>query len=322
MRTWALALLVLVTGCPEQARPQQDPNVIALVNGEVIARKDFERELGRELTALEGRGAPTPEQVEPYKQALLDTVIERTLLLQAARQSGIEVTQEEVDRRVLALSSEYPAESFDAALTQSQTTRAELTRSTKARLLIEKLFERDVLARVAVPEDAIRRYYDEHPDEFQEAEQVHAMQIVVASPDDAKRIQGQLFAGKKFPDLARRYSLSADGKVGGDLGFFARGVMPPQFDEAVFKLGVGQVSDVVSTDYGFHVFKVVEKKPARKRELHEVRPGIEQKMLAQLREEGQKDYVKSLRAKAEIKVNDQVLLTVTSKPGPAAQEER
>ena len=240
----------------------------------------------------------------------------------ASPASNVTVTTEEVDRRVLALSSEYPAESFDAALTQSQTTRAELTRSTKARLLIEKLFERDVLARVAVPEEAIRRYYDEHPDEFQEAEQVHAMQIVVASPDDAKRIQGQLFAGKKFPDLARRYSLSADGKVGGDLGFFARGVMPPQFDEAVFKLGVGQVSDVVSTDYGFHVFKVVEKKPARKRELHEVRPGIEQKMLAQLREEGQKDYVKALRAKAEIKVNDQVLLTVTSRPGPAAQEER
>lgn len=322
MRRALLPLVFVLAGCPEQARPQQDPTVIATVNGEVIARKDFERELGRELTALEGRGAPTPEQIEPYKQALLATSVERTLLLQAARQANVEVTPEEVDRRVLALSSEYPAESFDAALSQSQTTRAELVRSTRTRLLVEKLFEREVFARVAVTEDQIRKYYDEHTEQLGEPEQVHALQLVVAGADEAKRLQGQLFAGKKFQDLARRYSLSADAKVGGDLGFFARGVMPPPFDEAVFKLGVGQVSEVVSSEYGFHLFKVVEKKPARKKELSEVRSTIEKQLLGQLREEGQREYVKALRAKADVKVNDQVLLTVTGKPGPPSQEER
>ncbi len=317
-----LALLsLLLAACPEQVRPQQDPQVIATVNGEPVARADFEKELSRELQGLEGQPSRTPEQIEPYKQALLDTMVTRVVLLQAARQAQVQVSPEEVDRRVLALASEYPAEGFDQALNQGQMTRDELARTTKAQLIIERLFQEQVYNRVGVTEEAIRRYYDEHVDEFQEPEQVHAEQIVVKGLDDAKKLQQQLWAGKKFGDLARRYSLSPDAKVGGDLGFFAKGVMPSQFDEVVFKLAPGSVSEVISSDYGFHLFKVVEKKPARKKDLAEVRQEIEQKLLVQLKQKGQADYVKSLKDKAEVKVNEQALLTVTGRPAPVKQTE-
>ncbi len=314
-------LLLVLAGCPEQARPTLDPAVIATVNGDVVSRTDFERELSRELQALEGAPPRTPEQIEPYKQTLLETMVERTLLMQAAREAGVVVSPEEVDRRVLALASEYPAESFDSALAQGQTTRTELTRTTRTQLTIEKLFAQKVYARMAITEDAIRREYEEKATDFQEVESVHAQQIVVKGIDEAKRLQSQLYAGKKFSELARRYSLSPDAKVGGDLGFVARGVMPSQFDDVLFRLNVGQVSDVVSTEYGFHLFKVLEKKPARKKELFEVRAPIEQRLLAQLKEEGQKEFVKALRVKAELKVNEQVLLTVTGRPTSVKQME-
>jgi peptidyl-prolyl cis-trans isomerase C len=313
--------LFWLAGCPEQARPQQEPTVIATVGTEVVSRTDFERELSRELQALEGSPPRTPEQIEPYKQTLLETMIERTLLLQAAREAGIQISPDEVDRRVLALASEYPAESFDAALAQGQTTRTELTRTTRTQLTIEKLFAQQVYARMAVTEDAIRRDYEEHAAEFQEPEAVHAQQIVVKGLDEAKRLQQQLNAGKKFSELARRYSLSPDAKIGGDLGLVPRGVMPSQFDDVLFRLSVGQVSEVISTDYGFHLFKVLEKKPPRKKDLIEVRAGIEQRLLAKLKEEGQRDFLKSLRSKAEVKINDQVLLTVTGRPTSVRQME-
>lgn len=316
-----VAMLVAGTGCPEQAAPKQDPQVIATVNGEVVSRADFEKELSRELQGLEGQPSRTPEQIEPYKQALLDTMVTRAVLLQTAQKSGVTVSPEEIDRRVLALASEYPAESFDAALNQGQLSKDELQRNTKNQLIIERLFQEQVYTRVGVTEEAIRRYYDEHADEFQEPEQVHAQQIVVKGLDDAKKLQQQLWAGKKFSDLARRYSLTPDAKVGGDLGFFARGVMPPQFDEVVFKLAPGSVSEVVSTDYGFHLFKVIEKKPQRKKELSEVRAEIEQKLLAELREKGQAEYVKALKEKAAVKVNDSVLLAVTGRPTAVKQTE-
>jgi peptidyl-prolyl cis-trans isomerase C/foldase protein PrsA len=320
MRLGVLTLLLL-TACPEQARPQQDATVIVSIGTDVVTRVDFERELSRELQALEGSPQRTPEQIEPYKQTLLETMIERTLLLQAAREAGVVVSPDEVDRRVLALASEYPSESFDAALAQSQTTRTELTRTTRTQLTIEKLFAQQVYARMAITEDAIRREYEEQAAEFQEPESVHAQQIVVKGLDEAKRLQQQLAAGKKFSELARRYSLSPDAKVGGDLGFVQRGVMPSQFEDVLFRLGVGQVSDVVSTDYGFHLFKVLEKKPPRKKDLIEVRGQIEQRLLGKLKEAGQREFLKALRAKTEVKINDQVLLTVTGRMTSVRQME-
>ncbi|MFZ5441787.1 MAG: peptidylprolyl isomerase [Myxococcota bacterium] len=316
----ALACVALV-GCPQQQKQKQDPSVVATVNGEVLSRVEFERLLGREAQAMEGNGPRTPEQVEPYKQTLLETLIERALLLQAARAANITVTTEEVDRRVLALSSEYPAGTFDEALAKSQTSRAALTRSTREQLTIEKLLAQEVHARVAVSEEQIRQYYEEHSADFNEPEQVHAQQIVVKGLDEAKRIQQQLWQGKKFPELARRYSLSPDARVGGDLGFFARGTMPPAFDEVVFKLSVGGTSEVVSTEYGFHLFRVVEKKPARKRELAEVRGIIEEKLLSSLRAEAQRTFVAGLKAKASIAINDETLALVTGHMQPSASPE-
>jgi peptidyl-prolyl cis-trans isomerase C/foldase protein PrsA len=307
---WRVTCLLLLAACSRQPKQTQDPNVIATVNGEPIDRDDFERQLAREAQAMEG-GARTPEQLAPYKQALLDTLVDHLLVLQAAHTAGVVVSREEVDRRVLALGSEYPAGSFDEALAQSQTSRAALVRSTRETLTIEKLFQQQVFSRLAVTEEQIRDFYDEHADEFAEPEQVHAQQIVVKGLDEARRIQQQLWQGKKFGDLARRYSLSADARVGGDLGFFARGTMPPAFDEVVFKLSVGGTSEVVSTDYGFHLFRVVEKKPARKRELNDVRATIEQKLLVGLRTDAQRAFTEGLRAKAQVVINTEAFQAVT-----------
>lgn len=313
LRALAISLTCL-TACSQQQKPQQDANVVATVNGEVITRADFERELSRESQAMEGAAPRSPEQIEPFKQTLLETMIERLVLLQAARELQVQVSAEEVDRRVLALTSEYPAGTFDTALAQSQTSKTELARRTKEQLLVERLLADQVFSRVAVTEEQLRRNYDENPDAWTEPEQVHAQQIVVKGLDEAKRLKELLWQGKKFPDLARRYSLSPDAKVGGDLGFFKRGEMPPAFDDAIFRLGAGQVSDVVSSDYGFHLFKLIEKKPARKRELAEVRSQIEQKLLTDLRAERQTAYVKALREKAQVKVNDAAFQSVTGRP--------
>jgi peptidyl-prolyl cis-trans isomerase C/foldase protein PrsA len=318
---WRIALLALLSSaCAQQQKPAVDENVVATVNGDVISRADFERELSRESQAMEGSAPRSPEQIEPFKQALLETMVERQVLLQAAREAQVQVSADEVDRRVLALTSEYPAGTFDTALAQSQTSRTELVRRTHDQLVIEKLLAEQVFARVAVTEEQIRRAYDENPDAWMEPEQVHAQQIVVKGLDEAKRLQQLLWQGKKFPDLARKYSLSPDGKVGGDLGFFKRGEMPPAFDDAIFRLSVGGTSDVVSTEYGFHLFRLIEKRPARKRELAEVRGVIEQKLLSTLRAERQTSYVKALREKAQVKVNEPALLAISGRPSSGGVE--
>lgn len=311
MKRCAALLACALVSCAEKAGPREDPNVVAVINGQTIGRAEFEKELAREMATLDG-SPRSPEQAEPYKRALLETQIDRALLLQAAAQARVTVSPEEVERRLLALAAEYP-EGMDGLISRSQTTRPELTQRTLEQMTIEKLYAEQVDARLAVSEETIRAYYDQHPEEFTEPEAVHAAQIVVKGLDDAKRIQQQLWAGKKFPDLARRYSLSPDAKVGGDLGFFQRGTMPPAFDEVVFTLPVNQVSEVVSTEFGFHLFKVLAKRPARKKELPEARAQIEKRLLDAARREAQAAFVKGLREKAKLTVHQSVLQAVSGR---------
>ncbi|WNG32997.1 foldase [Archangium minus] len=314
-----LALALGLAGCTKKDQEDPDTNVVATVNGEVLSRADFENELGRELASSATESAQhTPEEVEPYKRALLDTLISRMVLLQEARTHNITVTPEEVDRGVLRLSSDYPAGNFNEVLAQGQLSMAELKAREATRLTIEKLFANEVYTRVALTEEELRGYYSAHEAEFSEPEQVRAAQIVVKGMDEARRVQAQLKAGKKFAELARKYSLSADAKVGGDLGFFPRGQMPPAFDQVVFSMNVGQVSDVVETEYGYHLFRVLEKKAGRKLEFAEVREQVEAKLLEQRRSEAQTKYEQELRAKAKVWVNEATLQAIRGKPATQA----
>jgi peptidyl-prolyl cis-trans isomerase C/foldase protein PrsA len=314
-----LGALVALAACREKKKPQDDPNLIVFVNREPILRGDFQRELDQEVQAA-GIDAQGAEQLEPFKQAVLRDLIDRRLLLQAAKAAGVTVSAEEIDRGVLRMGADYPTDSLNQALAEGQQSMAELRQHTAEQLTIEKLFQEHLYPRVAVTEAEIRKYFDEHPDEFKDPEEVHAAQIVVKTYDEAKRIQQQLQSGK-FSDLARKYSLSPDAKVGGDLGFFHRGVMPHQFDDVAFKLGVGQVSDIVETEYGFHLFKVLEKRSARKHQLAEVHSKIHEKLLMEKRREAQVEYLKSLRAKANVQVNEQSLKLVVAKiPPPSSQK--
>lgn len=310
-------LVLALTGCHPKDKEDPDANVVATVNGEVLSRVDFERELERELaSSAPESGQHPPEEVEPYKRALLDTLVSRMLLLQEARARNITITPEEVDRGVLRLSGDYPSGSFSDVLEQGQLSMAELKEREAARLTIEKLVASEVYTRVAVTEEELRAEYAAHEASYSEPERVRAAQIVVKTMEDARRVQAQLKAGKKFADLARKYSLSADARVGGDLGLFPRGQMPPAFDEVVFTLGAGQVSDVVETEYGYHLFKVVERKPARKLEFAEVRTSVEKRLLDQRRAEAQAKYEQQLRAKAQVWVNEPLVQTLRAHPGP------
>ncbi len=309
----------LLAGCTEKKEGPAAPGAVATVNGEPISKKDFARELARELATVDPVEPRSPEQLEPFRRALLEELIARTLLLQTARNLSLQASAEEVDRRILRITADYPAEGFEEALAQGQLTMAELKAKTQALIVIEKLFDEHVYPRVAVTEEELREWFEANREQFDAPEQVRAAQIVVRTLDEARRLQTLLRQGRKFPDLARRYSLSPDAKVGGDLGFFPRGVMPPAFEEVAFKLAVNQVSDVVTTEYGFHLFKVLERKPARKRELIEVRAQVEEKLVAQKRSEAQRAFLEKLRAEAKIEINEPVLLSVTGRKERGAQ---
>ena len=119
-------------------------------------------------------------------------------------------------------------------------------RELKEGLLMEKVVGQAVYKAVTVTEEEIKAYYQDHREEFDRPNQVRARQIVVGTLEEGQMVLGLLRQGEAFEQLAREHSLSPDGAEGGDLGFFASGQMPPEFDEVVFTLPVGRNSDAPS----------------------------------------------------------------------------
>jgi peptidyl-prolyl cis-trans isomerase C/foldase protein PrsA len=315
----ALAWILLLGSCSRQ-KTAVDATSVAEVNGEVISREDLQRELRQEAGGSAPLEALSPAALEAFERDVLQNLIDRVLLLRAAKQLNIFVSPEEVEREVLRLRSDYPSDGFERALAEGQLSLAELKQKTSALLTIERLFQQQVYAQRAVTEDEVRQYYEQHSAEFQEPEQVRAAQIVVKTAEEARQIQRQLRSGHSFAELARKHSLSPDARQGGDLGYFPKGRMPAQFDEVAFKLPLNQVSDVISTPYGFHLFKVLAKKPASRQPFAEVRAQLQQRLLSDKRQQAQADFIEALRSKASIKVNPATLAAGQTVGGPGKSD--
>lgn len=179
---------------------------------------------------------------------------------------------------------------------------------------MNKLLEQEVVQKILVKPSDIATFYEKNPDRFQQAESVRAAHILVLVPQDADektraaakaRAEAALKAaraGQDFAQLARRYSNDASAQRGGDLGFIPKGQMVPAFEAAAFALEPGQVSDLVETQFGYHVIKALEKRPARIVPFVEAAAQIEQFLEQQQRQEKSKALVEQLKSKGKVQI--------------------
>jgi len=291
-------------GGPSGNAPAARP--VALVNGEPVLPAALAVEL-RQSRAGEGDG---PADV--VRQRVLDDLIDRALLLQQARARSIVVGQDQVERAFLRVRSEYPGTHFDDLLAQERLSQGELKARLKEQLTVERLFHEEVFPRVRVADGEVERFYAEHAAEFQEPERVHVLQVVVAGRDEAAQVRDRLRRDPaRFAEVARASSIAPEGKNGGDLGWIGRGAGYPEVFDACFALPLNLVSDVTPSPYGFHLFKVVEKKPASRRTLDQARGELAERLLRDKRARAQEEYLATLRARASIQIDQAALAAVT-----------
>ena len=157
------------------------------------------------------------------------------------------------------------------------------------RLLMDRLLNNE--AKAAVTDAEMRKIYDEAAKQITTEEEVRARHILVESEDEAKQIIADLKKGGDFAAIAKAKSKDPGGSEGGDLGFFTRGQMVPEFSDVAFKLPVGQLSDPVKSQFGWHVIKVEEKRNKKAPEFDQVKPQIEQYAMRR----AQADLVTKLR---------------------------
>jgi len=217
-----------------------------------------------------------------------------------------------VERAFLRLRAEYPGTHFDDLLAEERMSEAELKAGLKDQLTVEKLFFDEVFPRVTVSDSDVERFYTEHAEEFEQPEQVHAFQIVVKTKEEAQKTREQLKRRPQdFADTARRASLAPEGRQGGDLGWFGRGSGMPEVFDLCFKLPLNALSEVTPSPYGFHLFKVVGRRPPTRRPFAEARGAIAERLLREKRAASQEEYLATLRSHAHIEIDRAALDSVT-----------
>jgi peptidyl-prolyl cis-trans isomerase D len=247
-------------------------------------------------------------QIPPMTKATFEENLRRSLMidkLRAAVTDWMTTSDAEVDReftlrnekvklQVVALTADKFRDQVsvtDADVAAYFDSRKEEYRVGQQRKVKALLFDRDqALAKVIVPAGDVQRYYNDNISQYQTPEQIRASHILLnttgkdeaAVRKQAEDILAQVKAGGDFAALATKFSEDPGSKAnGGDLDYFGRGRMVPEFETAAFALSVGQTSELVKSQFGFHIIKLTDKKPAVTRPLDEVRPQIEDQLKRQ-----------------------------------------
>jgi parvulin-like peptidyl-prolyl isomerase len=306
----ALTVALLATVAPACSRdketaPAPTGDILAYVNKQAIRLPDFEKRFERETA---GRNRPTdPLSLLNAKLGVLNQTVDLVLIAQEAAKRGIAVTDAEVEEAVRAVQSDYPPDAFQRML-QDRGLDLAAWKAQFRESLLQKKVVRDVVApTIQVSEEEMRRLYEARPREFERPAQVHAVQIVVATEAEAKAIHQRLLQGADFGVLAQEVSIAPERTQGGDLGWFGPGQMPPEFDKVVFTLPVGTFSEPVRTPYGFHVFRVLDRREAQRGSFEEVRPVIEASIRDTRLERATATWIAGLREKADIAINESLL---------------
>jgi peptidyl-prolyl cis-trans isomerase C len=282
------------------------PPPVVVVNGEPIGAEVLAREL-RQIRA----GAESAPVSEPLRKRVMEDLVDRALLLQQARARSIAVSQDQVERAFLRVRGEYPGTHFDDLLARERLSQAELKARLKDQLTVERLFHDEVFPRVVVAPAEVEKWYADHAAEYGEPERVRVLQVVVSNRDEATTLRDKLRREPgKFAEVARASSIAPEGKNGGELGWIGRGAGFPEVFDVCFSLPLNAVSDVIPSPYGFHVFRVVERKAASKRTLDQARGEVAERLLRDRQARAQEEYLAGLRARATIQVDQAALSAV------------
>ena len=304
--------------------PAGSMDVAVTVNGVEIRESEVQAKTEEEFEEMAGNAEKLPPAIlEQYKKQLREQVLEgliiEHLLAEKAKEDNVEVTDEEVTNvlteMVAALPEPLSLEEYKKKLIEhGQSYDVQKERIRKG-LVFQKVLESPLAGKVNITEDDARKFYDENPKQFERGDQVRASHILIkpvfskgGDPNEAKaaakakaqELLKKVKSGADFAQLAVSNSMCPSAPKGGDLGFFPKGKWTAEFDKVAFELAVGQISDVVETEYGYHIIRVTDNKEAHVLSFDEVKDSLMRNLTANKQAELTKEYIESLKAKADI----------------------
>jgi parvulin-like peptidyl-prolyl isomerase len=335
----SVALLAAAAGCgKDKAAKEDEGEVLAVVGEKSITTSELEKAIEDLKAKLPSGESIDEEKARSIKLNLLNQLIEKKILVAEAENLGITVSEGEIDSKMEELTSEYNAEldklkvefengksgdddsttfeewlkdreiavTFEDWLEEKDIDIEQWRKESNYQILLEKLVEEVIGERVEVSKEEIKEYYTENQEEYNRPVTVRALQIMVDTEEKAKGLLEEIESGRDFSDVARENSISPDAGSGGDLGYFSKDQMPP-FIEVVFDMKLNELSGIVTSPYGYHIFKVVDIKDAKNMTLDEAEGEIEEKLKRKKIEDAYGEWFSGIKNKTKIEVNPAVL---------------
>ena len=294
--------------------PAEIPAVLARVNGEAIERWEFDNAVKR-IEARAGGPVP-PEKRDEVLRGVLDQLVAYHLLAQESRARKIAVTDQELEAQLAQIHKTFPDENaFTQGMAAQGLTPERLREQVRTGLQVTKVITVEIDPKIAVQDAEVSTFYQQNLGRFKQGDSVHASHILFSVPQSATPAQKteakakaqaalkQVRAGADFADIAKAQSQDpGSAPKGGDLGFFPKGQMNPQFEDAAFGTKIGTVSPVVETQFGFHIIKVHERRAPRTAPLTEVAGQIKEFLTQGQREQKLEQFVEQVKAKGKIEI--------------------
>jgi peptidyl-prolyl cis-trans isomerase C len=261
---------LFVTGCT--SRIDAGGKVLAKVSNKAITLKTFQEKIAK-------MPAYYRNIVEKNRKRYLDEMIVEMLFYEEAVRLGIDK-----DKEV-----------------------KEILNEARKKIIIAKLIKNEVEDKSAVSEEDIKRFYEENKDKFKTPPMWRASHILVATEPEARTIQDELAKGASFEELAKTRSTDPTAVRLGDIGFFRQGQLVPEFEAACLKLEVGQTSDIVHTQFGYHIIRLTDKKEPQLQSFEEARRAIESELKKGKRSVLFDDLVQRLKKKYGVEIKEDVI---------------
>jgi|LauGreDrversion4_2_1035121.scaffolds.fasta_scaffold04536_9 parvulin-like peptidyl-prolyl isomerase len=291
--------------------------VLAVVGQHSITVDELNQQLNRpDLRAAVDALKDQPAELEKLKGSVLTTMIDKELLLKAAKSSPsykpAEITKE-VDT---IIQEQGGREVVEPILKSYGTSWDDFVADMNDRLAIEKFIEKDLLANITVSDDQLKAAFAANPNLYAEPETVTARHILVLVKPDApaseqqkaldkiKSIKQRASApGADFGKIAAETSDDTASKVdGGNLGTFQRGMMVPEFEKAAFELKVGEVSEPVKTQYGYHLIKVEKHQESQAPTFEKAKDKVRYQVMAGVHDKTLQEKLAQLRSATKVEL--------------------
>ena len=267
-----LLLVLPLSACSRSDKAQGARAVLATYQGGKVTEGDFK-------TAIRNLSQRVRTVALRQKKEFLESYITEKLLLKEAEKRGVQHLADVED----------------------------LMNQARQKILVAKLIENEVESKVKVTPEDVQRYYDTHKEDFQTPFRVKASHMLLRSREEAEGVLARLRLGQDFGELAKTMSLDPTAQKGGDLGYFQKGQLIKEIEETAFAMNKGDLSDIIQTNFGFHIIQVTDIAEPQARDFDSVKNEIRDKLVVEEKSRLFSGLTEDLKRKAKISVDEKQL---------------